>query len=84
MPLGADIQSVSGSVNKPDRQVSYVNAFTYHSYVRLLFTLIIVEIKICACQVSSLISTSGLFLLKKEILKHPPSKGPSSLPLIFL
>ena len=59
MPLGADIQSVSGSVNKPGRQVSYVYAFPYHSYVRLLFTLIIVEIKICACQVSSLISTSG-------------------------
>ena len=45
MPLGADIQSVSGSVNKQGRQVSYVYAFTYHSYVRLLFTLIIVEIK---------------------------------------
>ena len=59
MPLGADIQSVSWSVNKPDRQVSYVNAFTYHSYVRLFFALIVVQIKICTCQVSSLISTSG-------------------------
>ena len=59
MPLGADIQSVSGSVNEQGRQVIYVNAFTYHSYLRLLFTLIIVEIKICACQASSLIDTSG-------------------------
>ena len=79
MPLGADIPSVSGSVNKPGRQVSYVNVFTYHSYVQLLL-----EIKICACQVSSLISTSGKFLLKNKIFKHPSSKGPSSLPLIFL
>ena len=53
MPLGADIQSLSESVNEQGRQVSYVNAFTYHSYLRLLCTLIIVEVKICACQVSS-------------------------------
>ena len=35
MPLGADIShSLSESVNKRGRQVSYVNVFTgYHSYV---------------------------------------------------
>ena len=71
MPLGADIQSL----NEQGRQVSYVNAFTYHSYLRLLCTLIIVEVKICACQVSSLIGTSGEFFAQKRNFQTSTLQG---------